>query len=193
MKKLLIAGLAFLLLASAGFCDKKGVLDSFNDKDLKDNYGGEWKTEDDSSQGGDSTAFIKIVKGRKNSKGALRFDYTLGPRFNWRYSTFTLVYPGVRDWSKYKGIKFWIRGSGNSLRVELCIASVKDWDFHSYIINKTPAEWQEVFVPFSDVKQLGNPVVPFNPALINRLYFVASSTIDGEKGFVEIDDISLVK
>ncbi|MBN1384547.1 MAG: CIA30 family protein [Elusimicrobia bacterium] len=171
------------------------TVDDFNDMNLRANLGGEWNTEDDSSAGGNSSAIIKLVRGRNKGGGALRLDYVLGPRYEYRFSAFTLTFPEVRDWSGYKGIRFWIRGSGKKMRIELATEPVKDWDFHSYHINKTPAEWTEYFIPFSDFKQggWGKERVELNLALIYKMYFLASSSIDGEEGFIEIDNMSLEK
>ena len=194
MKKLLIASLMLLLLPAAGYSQKTKLVDDFNDLNLMDNFGGEWKPEDDASQGGDSSAVVNVVGGRAGSKGALRLDYVLGSRFAYRYSTVALIYPGMRDWSEYTGIRFWVRGDGHKMRLEIGTDSVKDYDYHAYRSDKTPTEWTEYVVPFTNLTQgaWGQPV-KFNPALVHRLYLVASSGVDGEKGFIELDDFTLEK
>ncbi|MFH1368413.1 MAG: CIA30 family protein [Elusimicrobiota bacterium] len=194
MKKIIIAGLMFLLLPVAGYCQDTAIIDNFDDLNLMDTFGGEWKPEDDTPNGGDSYAFIEIIQGRNKSRGALRFDYELGTRYEYRYSMATLVYPGIRNWSEYTGIRFWVKGSGKKMNIAICAKSVQDYDFHVYTINKTPLEWKEYYVPFSAFKQGGwGKQAKLNTALAYKLEIKACSGVDGEEGFVEIDDISLTK
>lgn len=184
-----------LILLAAGFCwsgQFSPVIDTFEDRNLVDYSSGKWAAESDSAAGGDSTVSVDFVIGAGNSKAALRCDYELGPKFDYRYAMVTLNYAEPRDWSGFKGIKFWLKGSGHKLQVDLCSVGVKDNDYHSFSIESTPAEWREYKVAFSAFKQGGwGKVLSLDPAQINKVQFRASSAAQNESGIFIIDDVNL--
>lgn len=182
MKRVLV----FLVLASicASYAAKSGAAA------ISATANGEWKIEDDSPNGGNSTAKLSMTTGRSGANTAARLDYTLGPSYQYRYALLQLKYPGIQDRSKYKGIRFWVKGSGSKLEVDLCQNNVADYDYHMAVVNQTGKDWTEVTIPFSQFKQAGwGKKVAFNQSLVNKVQFKAASMKEGETGFFIVDGI----
>ena len=58
----------------------------------------------------------------------------------------TLSYSQPQDFSHFEFIRFYLNGNGNKLRVML--ATVQDYDYHGFNIDRTPSEWQEYTIPY---------------------------------------------
>ena len=165
---------------------------------------------------GNSIGFIFQVTGYE-SIGALRVNYTLGPSYQYRYVNVGIgdaKYVGVvgkdlmLDVSDYDGIHFWMKGSGNEVRLKIFTkaqylgpypASVSDttnsrnynWDAFGYWYEKTPREWTEYFVLFSSLYQEGwGKKSTFDKSHVTKILFETASMINGETGYFLIDDVS---
>jgi hypothetical protein len=155
--------------------------------------GGEWKAEDDSPNGGNSSAHVETAEGRGNLKTAVRLDYSLGGNYEYRYAIAGLKYPGVQDRSRYKGIRFWAKGSGSKIEFDLCMNSILDYDYHGYTITETTNDWKEYILPFTTFKQSGwGKKVAFDPSLVDKIQFKSVSMKDGEEGFIVVDGIEFM-
>jgi ABC-2 type transport system permease protein len=95
------------------------VLATFDDGTAKASYGLGWEKAEDQTQGGDSTAAIRVVEGgAERSKGALEITGTIGGAAQYPFAG-TIFWPkGDRaedafvDYSKKHTLRFFARGDG---------------------------------------------------------------------------------
>jgi hypothetical protein len=206
--RLKLSAILIAILLTAGFIQPKyfsqqrlahaqktvftGLLCDFENGNLQDVLGGEWQVESDEPNQGDSQGALSLVPGRPGSKYSMKFDYKLGPGFQYRYCCADIEYPNSQDFSKFKGIRFWIKGTDNKLRLNVINDSDLGYDYYGYVIDSVPQEWQQVTVPFISLKQEGwGKRLPFSAARILKLEFRASSQKLNEKGSFLIDDVEL--
>ncbi|MBN1412891.1 MAG: CIA30 family protein [Spirochaetales bacterium] len=151
---------------------------------------GKWMAEDDSPNKGTSTAVISRVAGQGGSAGAIRFDYTLGTGYQYRYGLVKIGMNGDKDFSGYKTLSFWIRGSGLKLKVHIGTRLVTDYDYHEFLIASVPAEWTEYNVPVTKFFQEGwGAKKKLDMSKIFLVQFQTGSMVDGEKGWLELDNV----
>lgn len=161
---------------------------------LYDALGDQWKTEDDSWNHGNSVCQLKLGEGQGSGESSMRFEYKLGQGYQYRYAITKVEFAKPLDLSAYKTIKFWVRGSGNKLRLHVCSENVKDYDYHEYYIPATPKEWRQYKVPFEIFKQEGwGKNQALDLAKVVKLQFQTGSMVAGEDGWFEVDNISFIK
>lgn len=167
---------------------RKGLMDDFESRDFISPMGGAWIPEDDSVNGGDSTAKILLAEGNGSASG-LKFEYTLGEKFNNRYSICAAVFDGPVDLSKYKKMVFWAKGAAKPFKIKVCSASVGDYDYHGTAI--TPSEdWKEYSVDLPSLKQEGwGRKTDIDLTQVNKIQFESGTKTAGDEGFIVVDDI----
>jgi|GEM_PF-6013277 hypothetical protein len=167
---------------------KEGLLDDFESRDFISPMGAAWIPEDDSVNGGDSTAEISLAEGHDSATG-LKFEYSLGGKFNNRYSICAAVFDTPADLSLYKTMKFWAKGDGKPVKIKVCSTSVGDYDYHGTSVTPS-ADWAEYSVDLSSLKQEGwGRKTAIDLRQINKIQFESGSKAAGEKGFVAIDGL----
>jgi hypothetical protein len=187
----LISGVSFLVVFSA--CAQNTTKNETAGLFLTNNPDFDWQIILDSTNGGNSTGEVKKVDGRTNQPSAIRLDYVLKEKYQYRNVIAALIFGKVQDWSQSNGLKFWLKGSGHKLRVVLITPAVNDYDFHGFVLDATPAEWKEITIPFSAIKQEGwGKPVAFNPAQILELDLKTASAQKDEKGFFLVDDFRVI-
>ncbi len=81
------------------------------------------------------------------------------------------------DASPYKGLSFDIRSAGN-VRIQVCTASVTDFNCHGYDIISQGSAWRSVTIPWIQLLQEDwgptTRVIPFNPGEILSVQFKAT-------------------
>ncbi len=172
--------------------NNKIIIDDFNDKDFVDKSHGIWKIQNDAGNNGNSTCSFKLVKGISNKGYALHFDYILGDRFKYRYAILDDDFKIPLNCKKYKSISFYLRGSGNKIRIKLWSANIEGWDWHGYTIAHTPEKWTKYSIPFLVFKQEGwGKRQKLDLSVLKKIDFQTASMKNGEKGWFEIDDITI--
>jgi hypothetical protein len=158
---------------------------------LVDRLGDEWKPEDDSPNGGNSRSSLNTGDGQGASKGSLRMEYTLGPAYKYRYAIAKVEFQNPIELSSYKSLSFWVKGNGKKLKIHLCSATVKDYDWHGSTFAATPQDWTEYVVPFASLTQEGwGRPRPLDLKKIQRIEFVSGSAESGEQGWFEVDNLT---
>jgi hypothetical protein len=177
--------------AATGETTEKDLFD-FTARTYKIPLGGEWVTHDDSGTGGDSYAALD-PNALKND-GVIRFDYKLNQKFEYRLALVVAGFDAPKDLSKYSGIEVKWRGSGHQARIEVLSDAVKDYCWHSYLVNKTSKDWTVTKVPFKKFLQLDwGKQVPLNLRDIIGIQFITATQRVGEKGWIEIAYLKLVE
>ena len=166
----------------------KGLMDDFESRDYVSPMGAAWIPEDDSVNGGDSASDISLAEGHGSASG-LKFEYTLGEKFNNRYSICAAVFDGPVDLSKYRKMVFWAKGTAKAFKIKVCSASVGDYDFHGTTI--TPSEgWREYSVDLLSLKQEGwGRKTGIDLKQVNKIQFESGTKTAGDEGFIVVDDI----
>lgn len=161
------------------------------EKGLNDSFGNDWIAEDDSPNKGDSRCSASIAPGPGGKGKALRLDYTLGRAFMYRYALAKTELRVAMDLSKFRSVRFMLRGSGHGVKVMLGIRQVTDYDYHEYIIPASLPDWKEYRIVFRAFKQGGwGRHRAFDPAQVIKVQLQTVSMADGEQGWFEIDDIA---
>lgn len=179
------------------------LIDDFEDANFTDKLGGVWQAVDDSGNGGNSTCTHKLTNGQGGSLKAIRHEYTLGPNYTYRYTFEQDVYGSDKDfWTGYTNLHFWIRGSGHSVRIKFATpTTINNYNYYGYTINPTPGVWTEYSIPFTNFMQedWGPGSYSNTPShrersfkAVREIQFVANSQINGETGWFEIDNVSLL-
>jgi len=147
---------------------KELLLDDFEDGDLVNKMNGQWTTK--SFEMADNTTIDIITPGSDGTGHALGFEglMNVGEFFH-LISEFDPENKPV-DLSDYKAISFDVRGKG-MYRFFFHQPTVDDWD--DYSVKKEPsADWENVEIKFSDLKQAGWGVqTPFTPNRLNEALF----------------------
>jgi hypothetical protein len=159
-----------------------------------------------------------VNTGGKNGIGMLKFTYTLKANYEHRFVNVGLgdnIYVGSNgldlflDASTNDGIHFWLGGTTNKLRLNICTRECYagplparhedtlywqyyNWDFWGYNIEPDSSNWTEYFILFSDCYQKGfGAPLPFNRSHITKIVFQTLSEVNGETGYFMIDDVRL--
>ncbi len=168
------------------------IIDDFEDGDMVDKCNGIWYAQNDAANKGNSWCKIELVRGVSNKGYSIKFSYKLGDRFKYRYAILDDNFKIPLDCSKYKSISFYLRGSGNKMRVKLWSANVEGWDWHGYTISRTPKEWKKYTIPFAVFKQEGwGKRQKLDLSLLKKIDFQTASMQSGEEGWFEIDNITI--
>ncbi|MFA5316341.1 MAG: CIA30 family protein [Dehalococcoidales bacterium] len=166
----------------------RDLLDDFESGDYVSPMGGAWIPEDDSVNGGDSTSKISLSEGCGSASG-LKFEYTLGGKFNNRYSICAAVFDGTIDLSKYKKMVFRAKGAGKPVKIKICSASVGDYDYHGTVISPA-GEWAEYSISLPELKQEGwGRKTDIDLTQVNKIQFESGTKTAGDEGFIVVDDI----
>ena len=115
-------------------------------------------TYSDKSMNGTSVIKIKKIEGpagRGNAmdlSGSITTDYPYG--FAGLHIPLTKSDAEATDISAFKGLRFTVRGDGQSYLLEVITQGVKDYDDFSFVFKPT-GEWTSLDVPFTKLKQMG--------------------------------------
>jgi hypothetical protein len=181
----------------------KTLVDACNHtKGMANNLGGYWYEALDTNEGHLSTGTMTFPPDGV-SGNSVRFDYQLlgGPThkpdtiFALLGTQMTPNGSGSNDLSGYTGISFYLRGSDKQVTVVLKSQNVTDYNYYQYTIDTTPGEWRQYVLKFADFSQEAwGTQVPMSETLstVTDLHFKASSKVDGEEGWFEIDNIDLL-
>ncbi len=168
------------------------IIDDFEDGDYVDKCAGIWYAINDSVNQGDSECKIRMTTGVSNKGRAIKFEYKLGPRFQYRYAMLSDIFKFPIDFTKYKSISFYLRGSGHKLRIKLWSENVEGWDWHGFTIPRTPKKWKRYTIPFFVFRQEGwGKPQKLDLRIIKRIDFQTASMVSGEEGWFEIDNLKL--
>jgi hypothetical protein len=88
------------------------------------------------------------------------------------------------DLSKYEGIRIRARVRKGMLSITANSAEITNYDYHSAAISRKRDEFQEVRIPFQDMKRAWSEQTPLNPATIVSVSLVA---VDFQKGHFAYD------
>ena len=108
----------------------------------------------------------------------------------WPWATLSLAMSNP-DISGYSALRFYAKGDGSNVRVQIGKLSVKDFATHEATFKAGP-EWTLVTLPLSGFKQpnWGKAVGD----TFNDVEKIAFGPIDGDKAYdISIDDVTLVK
>ena len=108
----------------------------------------------------------------------------------WPYATLALALSNP-DISGYSAVRFWAKGDGGTVRVQLCKLAVKDYASHEATFT-AGSDWTLVTLPLSSFKQpnWGKPVGD----VFNDVEKIAFGPVDGDKDYdFSIDDLTLLK
>jgi hypothetical protein len=139
------------------------LVDDCEDGDSMTLLGTYWFTYDDSDNGGNSEvypppgAFRMSEPGANNSRFCAQMTGGVRRGFEWGFVGIGLDLQkprGIRDISKYKGIRFYAKGDGKKYQVRIHCVCTPDWDDFRYVF-KAPGEWRLFEVPFSGCCQEG--------------------------------------
>lgn len=202
MKKSWLLILLFLLLLyndclSVKQGKKDFLIDDFEAKDKKDALGGDWQIISDVLYcNGTSKSEMKLSTGQDNSQCAIKTVYTLGK--HWGSDPFVNLISKYQEEQDFyhgiQGIKFWIRGSGQKLRLVLPSVNINDYNYWGFIINRVPDQWQEITVLWTDLRPGWGSTRPLADSLIKvtELQFHTEAGKPGESGWFEVDNVSLI-
>ena len=158
-----------------------------------DRLGNLWSGEDDSVNGGNSIVEIVMADGQGGSRNSAGLKYTLGPSYQYRYAILKTDMNKPVDFSKYDAIAFWIRGSGNGVKLHLVCPEVTDYDYHEYLIKATTSDWKEYVIPFNSFQQEGwGKPQKLNLKQIIKIQFQTASQAVNEQGWFNVDNIRLI-
>ena len=99
----------------------------------------------------------------------------------------------IYDLSDFTGVHFWAKGDGNTYRIELPTASIKDYMYYSFAFSPPSGEWKEYKIPFKGFKQMPyGAKVPWTATDVQGIHFM---TVGGpiEKFALNIDQIGFYK
>ncbi|MFH1369487.1 MAG: carbohydrate binding domain-containing protein [Elusimicrobiota bacterium] len=140
----------------------------------------------------DKGTTITLAAGKGQKGKALEISYSLGDEATWL---------GVRkkirrDISKYKGIRFAVRGEGSSNSIEVKLENADYSNFGIVLpVKSNTSEWSDVEIPFADFEYLwgdSNEVNLLKP-LIHITIVKKESDDEGGAGKFVIDQIELYK
>ncbi len=169
-------------------------LDNFGTQKMEvEQLQAKWIFENDSANHGNSKGNLSFTNGHQENTQALLLRYELGPALNYRYVIVKLPFLSAKDFSKYKQIKFWMKGSGSKVKICIGCEDVKDYDYHNYIIASPNSGWKEYGVPLSMFKQDGwGKPKGLDLTKITLIQLQTGSMESGEKGEFAIDNIELI-
>lgn len=102
----------------------------------------------------------------------------------------------VADLNDYKAISFDVRGSGKEMSIAFKSTNIQDYNYYEYKINAAPTEWTRYTVLLEDFSQDSGwgVQVPLEQTLasVKDIQFKASSKVDDETGWFEIDNMVLL-
>jgi len=156
-----------------------------------------WEVFKDDSKSGTSLGFALNKSDKAGGIGSLSIQYHLPPQ---SWATCAKVFSESRSLKSWNGISFKVKGGG---------------DFHVFLyekeqngdglliferklrhVDRKPDVWTEIRTPWKEFRQpewQGDPSVTFKPEEAKGLAFHFTSTTEGEKGEVHIDDVMLFK
>lgn len=134
---------------------RTGLFSNFDDSTSRNSTGGYWSyTWDDAP----AASVDLISPGRGGAGYALQVSGKIDASDDSRLVARFHVDNSPADLSAYAGIRFWVRGNG-SFRVLTLQPTITDWDNYSTKPLQSNRDWQQVFVPFKDLRQEGWGVV----------------------------------
>lgn len=97
------------------------------------------------------------------------------------------------DVSEFTGVTFWAKGDGNTYRIELPTADVKDHMYYAFAFTPPADEWQQYKIPFKGFKQMPyGAKVPWTATDLQGFHFM---TVGGpiEEFTLHVDQIEFFK
>jgi hypothetical protein len=96
----------------------------------------------------------------------------------------------ARDISQFKGVKIRVKINVGSVMVQVCSADVQNFDYHiSRPLTRRPAEFQEVRIPFTDLKRAWSAQTPLNLHNITSVNLVAAGMVPDSFAY-EVDEVT---
>jgi hypothetical protein len=139
----------------------------------------------DASLGGQSTAEFNTTD------GILRVEGTLAPARGQPafVSLVLLLSPSGEpvDVSPYAGIRLRVRVLEGGLQVLAASADIQNFDYHTAPVKRS-GDFQEIEIPFADLKRIWSEQTPLNLERITSINLVASGMQSGSFSY-EIDEI----
>jgi hypothetical protein len=171
-------GLTVLLLAALAVGSRPAplVVDDFENGGTVSALGTKWIIYGDSAVGGKSSAQIGVIAGGANgSKKALEISGQVTSDFEHGFAGAAIALNKTgrgQDLTAYTGIRFYVRGDGNTYQVHVLTSAVKDHNEYGkeFVAGKT---WRLVTVPFSDLSQSSywGQQVPWTAAGVRGIAF----------------------
>jgi hypothetical protein len=171
-------GLSMVLLAMLAVASRPAplVVDDFEDGDTVSSLGTKWIVYGDGPVGGKSSAQIGVVAGGANgSRKALEISGQVTADFEHGFAGAAIALNKEgrgQNLTAYTGIRFYVRGDGNTYQVSVLSSAVKDHNEYSkeFVATKT---WKLVTVPFSDLTQSSywGEQVPWSAAGVRGIAF----------------------
>ena len=192
-KEMSVAGIlgifSFLLDASAAAPNTStSVVDNFADTQRSPS-GIDRLIVNDKDVGGQSTAK------QEHADGVLKVAGSLAPGRGMP-GWISLVVPlpqesGVpRDLSQYTGVRVRLKLMKGMLSVQTCSSEVKNFDYHiSAPLSRQSDEFQEVKIPFSDMKRAFSEQTPLNLKTVVAVNLVAAGMAKADFAY-EVDEIA---
>ncbi|MCF3648945.1 CIA30 family protein [Synoicihabitans lomoniglobus] len=95
----------------------------------------------------------------------------------------------VQDVSAYKGVRLRVKVKRGMLSVQVASAEVVNFDYHaSAPIAGKPGDFQEVRIPFADMKRAWSEQIPLDPRTVTSVNLVAIGMAPDAFGY-EVDEI----
>jgi hypothetical protein len=97
------------------------------------------------------------------------------------------------DVSEFTGVHFWARGDGNTYRIELPSAAIKDYMYYSFPFTPPTDEWKEYRIPFKGFKQqpYGKKVPWTGTDIIGVHFFTVGGPLESFE--LQVDQIEFYK
>jgi hypothetical protein len=166
------------------------VLISSNEDGFVDSAGGFWEVSDDKVNYGSSTA--KLSFGKREDRQTVKMEYELGPLYKYRYAMARLAFVNPINLTRYKSVSFFLRGNEKKLKFHIGTQNVEDYDYYGYVIRSTSSDWKEYKFPLKLLRQEGwGKKVLFDLKKVKVIQFQTGSMLPGEKGWFEIDNLTL--
>lgn len=133
------------------------ILDTFDDQDTVNAFGGSWFTYNDEGAGGDSEVSPYQVgeQGAEGSPSAAKMTGKVTKTIPFSFiglATSLNEESTSVDLSQYKGIVFWAKGDGKPYRLQLQSPIIKDFNYYGYVFTPT-SEWKRYEVRFDQMTQ----------------------------------------
>lgn len=161
------------------------LLDDFSDAE-RSSVGATRLLIDDKGLGSQSTATKVCADGSVTVKGSLVPGRGV-PAF---ISFVLLATPDAkpRDLGAYEGVRLRIKVNAGMISVQACSTEVTNFDYHSSAIAVRGAAFQEVRLPFKDMKRAWSGPTPLDLKTITSINLVAFGMAKGDFSY-EVDEI----
>ncbi|MDY7012833.1 MAG: CIA30 family protein [Cyanobacteriota bacterium] len=180
------------------------LIDTLEDGDRFNQWGGTWFTYDDRNQGGNSkivpegySAFQPQSGGAEGSSLAARMTGKVTTTYENSFIGMGTDLNNPNDPVNirgFNGIEFWAKGDGKTYRFKLRSPATADYDDYGYNISPTP-EWKLYRIPFEQLKQEGWGQAVDRETALSEVISVTWQTLGRPHNSVElaVDNIKFLK